>query len=156
MEGTVIMLTINRKNAYKFSPFDNSKKNNIYFDIRNYNSFCKYVIQDSNIASIDGLIKLRNLMSILDPESYQNDNEKVRRIEFINVVLEARLDKKLKDISGTNSVNGFSGQIRSYVFHPYSMVKDHRTDYEVGNVNAVMDGDLDGFINAYLKLSKDK
>ena len=65
-------------------------------------------------------------------------------------------EKKLKDISGASTVNGFSGQIRSYVFHPYSMVKDHRTDYEVGNVNAVMDGDLDGFINAYLKLDKDK
>ncbi len=40
---------------------------------------------------------------------------------------------------------------RSYVFHPYSMVKDHRTNYETGNVQAVMDGDLDGFIDAYLK-----
>ena len=42
-------------------------------------------------------------------------------------------------------------QIRSYVFMPYTLVKDHRTNYEVGNISAVMDGDLDGFINAYLK-----
>ncbi|MBQ1286208.1 MAG: peptide chain release factor 2, partial [Lachnospiraceae bacterium] len=45
---------------------------------------------------------------------------------------------------------GWGNQIRSYVMQPYTMVKDHRTNFEVGNVNAVMDGDLDGFINAYL------
>jgi peptide chain release factor 2 len=44
----------------------------------------------------------------------------------------------------------WGSQIRSYVFHPYKMIKDHRTDYEVGNVNPVMDGELDGFIKAYL------
>lgn len=48
----------------------------------------------------------------------------------------------------------WGSQIRSYVFHPYKMIKDHRTDYEVGNVGPVMDGDLDGFIKAYLMMEK--
>ncbi|ANH82157.1 peptide chain release factor 2 [Niabella ginsenosidivorans] len=49
----------------------------------------------------------------------------------------------------------WGSQIRSYVFHPYKMIKDHRTDYEVGNVQPVMDGELDGFIKAYLMQSKE-
>ena len=47
--------------------------------------------------------------------------------------------------------NHWGAQIRSYVFMPYTLVKDHRTGFENGNIQAVMDGDLDGFINAYLK-----
>ena len=58
---------------------------------------------------------------------------------------------KIEDIKGEQKEIGWGSQIRSYVFHPYSMVKDHRTSYETGNTTAVMDGDLDGFINAYLK-----
>lgn len=54
-------------------------------------------------------------------------------------------------IRGEQMDNGWGSQIRSYVFHPYTMVKDHRTDYETGNGQAVMDGDLDGFIDAYLR-----
>ena len=60
-------------------------------------------------------------------------------------------EKKLAELKGEAFDINFGSQIRSYVFHPYKMVKDHRTGYEVGNVDAVMDGDLDGFIEAYLK-----
>jgi len=59
--------------------------------------------------------------------------------------------KKLSELKGGNVDINFGSQIRSYVFHPYKMVKDHRTGYEMGNVDAVMDGDLDGFIEAYLR-----
>jgi peptide chain release factor 2 len=58
---------------------------------------------------------------------------------------------KIEDIQGSYSQIGWGSQIRSYVFHPYSMVKDHRTDAEVGDVYRVMDGDIDIFINEYLK-----
>lgn len=63
-------------------------------------------------------------------------------------------EKKLAQLKGDNVDVNFGSQIRSYVFHPYKMVKDHRTGYEVGNVDAVMDGDLDGFVEAYLKKSR--
>ncbi len=59
--------------------------------------------------------------------------------------------EKIEDIKGVQKEIAWGAQIRSYVFMPYTMVKDHRTSYETGNINAVMDGDLDGFINAYLK-----
>lgn len=59
--------------------------------------------------------------------------------------------EKLSDIRGEVKEIGWGSQIRSYVMQPYTMVKDHRTNFESGNVDAVMDGALDGFINAYLK-----
>lgn len=59
--------------------------------------------------------------------------------------------EKIEDIKGDQKEIGWGSQIRSYVFMPYTMAKDHRTNYEMGNINAVMDGDIDGFINAYLK-----
>ena len=75
-------------------------------------------------------------------------------------ILKARLfeiyheeqQKELDKIRGTQKEIAWGSQIRSYVFHPYSLVKDHRTNVEVGNIQSVMDGKLDEFINAYLKL----
>lgn len=58
--------------------------------------------------------------------------------------------EKIEDLQGSYSQIGWGSQIRSYVFHPYSMVKDHRTNVEVGDVSRVMDGDIDQFINEYL------
>jgi peptide chain release factor 2 len=62
-----------------------------------------------------------------------------------------RKEQELLEIRGEQKEIGWGSQIRSYVFHPYSMVKDHRTSAESGNVQAVMDGDLDQFIDAYLR-----
>ena len=59
--------------------------------------------------------------------------------------------RKLNVLKGEKSDIGWGSQIRSYVFQPYQMVKDHRTNFEVGNIQSVMDGEIDGFINAYLK-----
>ncbi len=61
--------------------------------------------------------------------------------------------EKIDDIKGVQKEIAWGSQIRSYVFMPYTLAKDHRTGFESGNINAVMDGDLDGFINAYLKAS---
>ena len=63
--------------------------------------------------------------------------------------------QKSSDIRGDVKDINFGNQIRSYVLQPYTMVKDHRTNYEVGNVQNVMDGDLDGFIESYLKMKKE-
>ncbi|MBN1037536.1 peptide chain release factor 2 [Clostridium botulinum] len=62
--------------------------------------------------------------------------------------------EKVEDLTGELKDMGWGSQIRSYVFHPYNLVKDHRTNVEVSNVTAVMDGDLDLFINSYLKSLK--
>ncbi len=66
-------------------------------------------------------------------------------------IAEQQQKEKIEDIKGVQKEIAWGSQIRSYVFHPYTLVKDHRTSYETGNIGAVMDGDLNGFINAYLK-----
>lgn len=70
-------------------------------------------------------------------------------------VEEEKREQELAAIRGEQKEIGWGSQIRSYVFHPYSMVKDHRTNFETGNIQAVMDGELDGFIDAYLKMNID-
>ncbi len=64
---------------------------------------------------------------------------------------QAEYDEKILKLKGQNVDINFGSQIRSYVFHPYKMVKDHRTNFEIGNVDSVMDGNVDGFIEAFLK-----
>lgn len=75
---------------------------------------------------------------------------KMLRSKLIEIKEREHLDK-IEDIKGVQKEIAWGAQIRSYVFMPYTLVKDHRTGFESGNVNAVMDGELDGFINAYLK-----
>ncbi len=62
--------------------------------------------------------------------------------------------EKIEDLKGVQKDIAWGSQIRSYVFCPYTMVKDHRTNYEIGNVEAVMNGDLNGFMESYLRWSK--
>ena len=75
---------------------------------------------------------------------------KMLKSKLIEIKEREHLDK-IEDIKGVQKEIAWGSQIRSYVFMPYTLVKDHRTDFENGNINAVMDGDIDGFINAYLK-----
>ena len=72
-------------------------------------------------------------------------------ISKLLAIKEAQHEEKMAQIRGENADINFGSQIRSYVFHPYKMVKDHRTGYEEGNVDAVMDGALDGFVESYLR-----
>lgn len=75
---------------------------------------------------------------------------KMLKSKLIEIKEREHLDK-IEDIKGEQKEIGWGSQIRSYVFMPYTLAKDHRTGFEMGNINAVMDGDIDGFINAYLK-----
>ena len=92
--------------------------------------------------------------------SSQTSRDQVHNRENCIRMLKAKLlelrererEEKMADIKGEMKKIEWGSQIRSYVFHPYSMVKDHRTGYETSNVDAVMDGELDGFITAYLQM----
>ena len=90
--------------------------------------------------------------SQVERSQYQNRDVAMTMLKskLIEIKEREHLDK-IEDIKGVQKEIAWGAQIRSYVFMPYTMVKDHRTSFETGNVNAVMDGDLDGFINAYLK-----
>ena len=90
----------------------------------------------------------------------QNERSQVQNREVCLRILKSRLlelrerekEEQMADIKGEMKKIEWGSQIRSYVFQPYTMVKDHRTGYESGNVDDVMDGNLDGFITAYLKM----
>lgn len=82
---------------------------------------------------------------------FQNRDTAMRMLKSKLLELKEREQKeKIEDLKGIQMDIAWGSQIRSYVFCPYTLVKDHRTNYEMGDVNSVMDGDLDGFINAYL------
>ena len=80
---------------------------------------------------------------------------KMLRSKIIEIKEREHLEK-IEDIKGDQKEIGWGSQIRSYVFMPYTLVKDHRTGFEVGNIGAVMDGELDGFINAFLSSQSSK
>ena len=90
--------------------------------------------------------------SQVERSQYQNRDVAMKMLVSKLVEIKEREHlEKIEDIKGVQKEITWGSQIRSYVFMPYTMVKDHRTSYETGNIQAVMDGDLDGFINAYLK-----
>jgi peptide chain release factor 2 len=93
----------------------------------------------------------------MERSQHQNREVAMRmlRSKLIEIKEREHLDK-ISDIKGEQMKIEWGSQIRSYVFMPYTLAKDHRTNYENGNINAVMDGDIDGFINAYLSMNATK
>ena len=94
----------------------------------------------------------------------QNERSQHRNRDSAMKILKARLyalkieedKKKQETLTGGKKDIAWGSQIRSYVFHPYTLVKDHRTDLEIRDVQRVMDGDLDPFVDAYLRLKEPK
>lgn len=94
--------------------------------------------------------------------SCQSERSQIQNKETAMKMLKSKLlelkereqKEKIEDLKGVQKDIAWGSQIRSYVFCPYTMVKDHRTNYEIGNVEAVMNGDLNGFMESYLRWSK--
>ena len=111
-----------------------------------------------HINTTDSAVRITHLPTGI-VVSCQSERSQIQNRAVAMKILAARLyERKIEEqeaeiaaLRGEQKDIAWGSQIRSYVFHPYSMVKDHRTGYEVGNTQGVMDGDLDGFVDAYLK-----
>jgi peptide chain release factor 2 len=114
-----------------------------------------------NVNKVETAVRLRHASGIIvecQQSRTQGENREIAMKMLKSRLYEEEMRKKQEALNATNANKKkieWGSQIRSYVFHPYKMIKDHRTDFEVGNIGPVMDGEIDGFIKAYLMLEKE-
>ena len=114
-----------------------------------------------NVNKVETAVRLRHASGIIvecQQSRTQGENREIAMKMLKSRLYEEEMRKKQEVLNASNANKKkieWGSQIRSYVFHPYKMIKDHRTDFEVGNIGPVMDGEIDGFIKAYLMLEKE-
>ena len=166
----------------RISPFDSNKRrhtsfasvevspkfdNNIEIEIRDdelkVDTYRASGAGGQHINKTDSAVRITHLPTGI-VASCQTQRSQIQNREYCMNVIKSKLyEKKMNEkmqevakIKGESMANEWGSQIRSYVFCPYTMVKDHRSNYQVSDVSKVMDGEIDGFISAYLKLRKDQ
>ncbi len=113
-----------------------------------------------NVNKVETAVRLKHASGIIvecQQSRTQGENREIAMKMLKSRLYEAEMRKKQEALNASNANKKkieWGSQIRSYVFHPYKMIKDHRTDFEVGNVGPVMDGEIDGFIKAFLMFEK--
>ena len=113
-----------------------------------------------NVNKVETAVRLKHASGIIvecQQSRTQGENREIAMKMLKSRLYEAEMRKKQEALNASNATKKkieWGSQIRSYVFHPYKMIKDHRTEFEVGNVGPVMDGEIDGFIKAYLMFEK--
>ena len=113
-----------------------------------------------HVNTTDSAVRITHIPTNITAQC-QNERSQLQNKETAMRILKAKLyvhfeaekDKEKQKIESTKTEIGWGNQIRSYVFHPYQMVKDHRTNFETGQIGNVMDGEINGFINSWLKHS---